>query len=144
MAENIVEFMVFRLLENAFASQKKNRISSRFLSSPPRQKEITHTPRQSFFKNLSSQQKRRGRRLFTSLEIMRKPFQNPAQMMSLYNRFMRIFFILHESGPRISCYKFRKSLKELIENYPKLSEIQKSLAFTRNPNGCFHVECYFF
>ena len=61
--------MVFKLLENVFASQKnlsrqdnslhpslsphQATLSLRFSSSPPRQGEITHSPWQNIFKDLS-------------------------------------------------------------------------------------------
>ena len=58
----IFKFMVFRLLENEFACQKiesrhfylcpPGRTHSKFLSSSPRQMEITHRPMQHSFGNL--------------------------------------------------------------------------------------------
>ena len=56
----IFKFMLLRILENAFASQKiecinfysrppQVKFSHRFLSSPPRQREITHLPEAVFF-----------------------------------------------------------------------------------------------
>ena len=62
--------IVLRLLENSFASQKTEsvhfysfpqaKLSPRFLSSPPRQKEITHFPKVVFFENLVSSKLKGG------------------------------------------------------------------------------------
>ena len=70
MIGKIFKFMVLRLLDNVFVSEKiksinfyscpQAKLSARFSSSPPRQKEITHFPKAAFCENLFSRS-RKGR-----------------------------------------------------------------------------------